>query len=477
MSITARILVGFIILATAGVFLFLGFVTKRIEQAYQEAVEEPMVDTAETFAAVISKEIEANGKLDEAWASGLKAANQRTIHAQIYNRLKTHVSLDLYITNKDGNVVFDSGHPENVGRNFKAFRDVALTLQGEYGARTSRQDSGDKPATWIFYVAAPIIYHGHINGVVSVYKAQSDIAEFFADTERTLALLGLGVIIVSTGVGAALSRWVTAPLARVTKHALAIAAGERPAPPQLPGRHLRILGESLERMRDALEGREYVQSFVQALSHEMKAPVAAISGAAELLFEDIPAEQRTRFLSNIRAESARLERLIEELLALSVIENRKRLEAPQRIDITALVDRVITETHARTSAVSIEFRPAQAAFVRGDEFMLQHAIANLIQNAVEFSPAGGEISVSVEKAGRSVTVRVRDQGPGVPDYALNKVFDRFYSLPRPSTGKKSSGLGLCLVREVGHLHNGRVTLTNRRDRSGAEAELVLEAAE
>ena len=74
-------------------------------------------------------------------------------------------------------------------------------------------------------------------------------------------------------------------------------------------------------------------------------------------------------------------------------------------------------------------------------------------------------------------VRVQDRGPGVPECALNKVFDRFYSLPRPSTGKKSSGLGLCLVREVAHLHNDRVTLTNRRDRSGADAELVLEAAE
>jgi two-component system, OmpR family, sensor histidine kinase CreC len=85
--------------------------------------------------------------------------------------------------------------------------------------------------------------------------------------------------------------------------------------------------------------------------------------------------------------------------------------------------------------------------------------------------------VSVEREGRTVVVRILDEGPGIPAYALNKIFERFYSLPRPSTGKRSSGLGLCFAREVAHLHHGSVMVQNRKDRQGTEAVLTLAAAE
>jgi two-component system sensor histidine kinase CreC len=110
--------------------------------------------------------------------------------------------------------------------------------------------------------------------------------------------------------------------------------------------------------------------------------------------------------------------------------------------------------------------------VRGERFLLGQAVGNLVQNAVEFSPAGAVVEVEVGTAGGLVRVGVQDCGPGVPDYALAKIFDRFYSLPRPDTGRKSSGLGLSIVREIARLHGGEVTLENRPE-GGARAELTL----
>ena len=474
MSISTRILLGSLLLSIAGVLLFLSLVSKRVGQAYREAVEEPMVDTAEVVAGVIANEIESTGSFSDAWARGFQSANQRTLQAQIYSLLKTRISMGLYVTDANGIVQFDSGHPENVGRNFKAYRDVAMTLQGHYGARTTLQES--EPKGWILYVAAPIMVKGSLWGVAVVYKPQRVVEEFLTDTERTLTLVGVSVVIVCTLIGAGLSRWVTAPLAQLTQHAIAISMGDRPPPLRLPGRHLRVLGESLEQMRDALEGRKYVQSYVQSLSHEMKAPVAAISGASELLQEQMQEEQRTRFLTNIRTESARLQRLIDELVALSVIENRKTLDVPQPIDLSRVSERVVDQVRERASSIKIDFIPNSHAMVMGDEFLLENALTNLLQNAIEFSPAGGTVTVSVERDGKRVLARILDEGPGIPDYALTKVFDRFYSLARPSTGKRSSGLGLCFAREVAHLHHGTVTLRNRPDRAGAEALLALEAA-
>ena len=113
------------------------------------------------------------------------------------------------------------------------------------------------------------------------------------------------------------------------------------------------------------------------------------------------------------------------------------------------------------------------AMARGERFLVRQALANLLDNAVDFSPADGVIHLKLSRQGKSVLLEVSDEGPGIPDFAHDRVFDRFYSLPRPD-GSRSSGLGLSFVREVAALHGGSVRLLNR-DRAGASAELSLPA--
>ena len=108
----------------------------------------------------------------------------------------------------------------------------------------------------------------------------------------------------------------------------------------------------------------------------------------------------------------------------------------------------------------------------GNAFLLHQALENLVQNAIEFSPRGGTVRVEVTPERDRVTVSVTDEGPGIPDYALDRIFDRFYSLGRPDTGKKSTGLGLNLVREVAKSHGGTMRVVNRPE-GGALAELTL----
>src|SRR5260370_41371409 len=100
--------------------------------------------------------------------------------------------MDLYGTDATGIVQFDSGHPENVGRNFKAYRDVAMTLQGRYGARTSLQEFD--PKGWILYVAAPIIVKGNLWGVAAGYKPTRDVGEFLPVPKRTLTVCRFRVL-------------------------------------------------------------------------------------------------------------------------------------------------------------------------------------------------------------------------------------------------------------------------------------------
>ena len=473
MSLTARILTGFVVLALAGFFLLFRPVMDRVERQYLEAAEEPMIDAAEMLAGIVSHELETTGHLPASLAPGLDSAEDRTLDATIYTFHKHHVAMDAYITDARGVVTFDSGHPERVGADLSIFNDVSRTLHGDYGARSTRENESDDNSS-VMYVGAPLVVHGAIVGVLSVYKPQRSMRAFIAETRRRLLVLALGSIAVFLFVGFLLSRWVTHPLVVLTRHAEAVSRGERPPPPRLPGRQLRVLGDSLERMRDALEDRNYVSSYVQTLSHEMKAPVAAIRSGAELLEEDLPPNRRQQFLANIGTESVRLQNLIEQLLALSSLESRKRLENPHPVDLTALAARISDELRSR--GANIILKTAPAAVVEGDEFLLATALRNLVQNAVDFSPPGGEIHVHVETTADHATVRVCDSGPGLPDYAVERVFDRFYSLPRPATGRKSSGLGLCFVREAAALHGGRATLANRPGQPGAEARLDLPRA-
>jgi two-component system sensor histidine kinase CreC len=117
----------------------------------------------------------------------------------------------------------------------------------------------------------------------------------------------------------------------------------------------------------------------------------------------------------------------------------------------------------------------QAVAISGERFLLSQAVGNLVQNAVEFSPAGGAVSIGMRVGPTELAVVVEDEGPGIPVYALEKVFDRFYSLPRPDSGRKSSGLGLSIVREIARMHGGEVTLENRPG-GGARAMLTLPRA-
>ena len=110
--------------------------------------------------------------------------------------------------------------------------------------------------------------------------------------------------------------------------------------------------------------------------------------------------------------------------------------------------------------------------VRGDRFLLQQALSNLLQNAVDFSPDGGTIHVALHGEGKQVRCSVQDEGPGLPDYAEQRVFEKFFSLQRPRTSQKSTGLGLNFVVQIAHLHGGDIRLSNRSD-GGCNAVLTL----
>jgi two-component system sensor histidine kinase CreC len=210
----------------------------------------------------------------------------------------------------------------------------------------------------------------------------------------------------------------------------------------------------------------------------MKSPLAAIRGAAELLDEEMPVETRKRFLGNIRAETARSERLINRLLELSAIESRARLDEAEEIDFRDILARAIDQAKPLAEIADVhlahEDQPSPLP-IRGDAFILRAAVTNLLENAIDFSPRGNTVHISLTAIDGKAELTIRDHGAGIPEYAREKVFDRFYSLRHHGAGRKGTGLGLTLVKEAAELHGGTITLA-LADGGGTLATLVLPLA-
>ncbi|MBT3376182.1 MAG: two-component system sensor histidine kinase CreC [Lentisphaerae bacterium] len=472
MKIRTRIIIATCVLMAISLGWLVDRLTEDVRKYYRQAMEESLVDTSTLLSSMVAEQA-SDGKLElTALQAFFEHAAAREFKARIYELVKTGMDMNVYVTDTRGIVLFDSAG-EHTGELFARWNDVHLTLQGEYGARSTRIDPED-PTTSVLHVASPILHDGEILGVLTVYKSVGAATLFIEDARRTIVLAGIAACFIGIGLAILVSYWITRPIRRLTDYAESVRDGERALLPRLGRTDLGNLAEAFEEMRDALEGRQYVEHYVQALTHEMKSPVAAIRGAAEILEDDLPADKRRKFLSNIHHETDRIQELVDRLLGLAAVETRKSLDSVCDVDLGQLASEVADSLSAVATAAQVTLRcePEHGAIVEAEYVLLRQALANLVENAIEFCSQGGHVTVSVAKAEGESAVTVEDDGAGIPDYALSQVFERFYSLQRPRSGRKSTGIGLTFAREVVELHGGTVTIGNR-PQDGAIATLSL----
>jgi two-component system sensor histidine kinase CreC len=379
--------------------------------------------------------------------------------------------LRVFACDRDGKVLFDSAN-----------RDAGQVYRWDmFGGGPRASENYTQPNVAVvdgeLRVAAPVRRSGELVGWVGVGRMLATVNEGVRAARWRLATSACAVALAMVAAGWWIATRLTHSLERLTAHVREVRDGRVSAPPVSRAREISELSQAFEEMRDALEGRQHVERYTQTLAHEVKAPLAAIRGAAELLDENMPVEQRAKFLGNIRTETARIQRIIERLLELSSLEARKQLRQTETVAAAKLAAEAadVVRPAAAMRGITLKIDAAGETTVRGETVLLREALINLLQNAVEFSPNGGDVSLMVKPETARMAFVVEDGGPGVPDYALPRVFERFYSLPRPGTEKKSTGLGLALVKEIAHLHGGDATLENRPG-GGARAVLWVPVA-
>jgi len=489
MRITRVTLVIVALAIGVGFYQVLNFLMKDVEVQALQAVEEVMVDSSHLLAGVVEGELESGSSLEDGIKTlerSIAAIGDHEVTSKIYNREKQEVSMGVYVVNRDGIVIYDSENGKRVGIDYSRFNDVKRTFDGRYGARSTRTDEEDDRSS-VMYVAAPVMKDGEVVASLSVYKKQEDVREFVEARGKVIVFstlqIGFGVMLLCVAV----LFWVYRPIGILTRYAKSVAAGERlPIPKLGKGYEVNTLGKALYQMRETLEGRNYVENYVRSLTHELKSPLAGIRGAAEILEEpNVPAEKRIEFLKNIQKEVSRSEMLVSELLCLSQLEGMQFLKEKEVLSVRSLVDDVAEEVknEADEREVHVEVKASDDLEIEGDRKVLSLALLHLVRNAIEFSEKEGVVELSWGRESKastldgkdSVVVYVRDSGVGMPGYAVERVMEHFYSLPRPDGVTKSTGLGLPLVKEAMALHGGAVTLKNRENARGCKATLYFPA--
>lgn len=458
--ITQVAILAIVLLVGSGFLLLSRHLLQNLEEQSFQASEELMVDTSHRIAEHITKKLPDSSQLTpESCRELFSYFEQRELQSAIplYRQKKTQISLHFYLSDQSGTVVFDSQSGQREGQDFSQFNDVLRTLNGGYGARSSRADEDDSTSS-ILYVAAPIHREGRTIGVVTSYKPQRDLLPFIQSRKTQILKISLMIGSGITILIAAVFFWIYRPIGILTRYTNAITNGQHPSYPDLgSSREINTLGQALKTMRSTLDGREYAEQYVQTLSHELKSPIAAIKATAELLEDDIPQAQRQKFLHSISQQITRSERVISMLQQLSRIEKMHELERMDAIDISAtlrhLCEEYQSQAEHKSCRIILDDQLPPEAQITGDPFLIRAALQNLIDNAINYSPGHQPINIQTSDSSASLQIHISNFGDALPDYVEKRIFERFFSQAQYNQSK-SSGLGLAIASEAIKLHHG-----------------------
>lgn len=480
LKLSARIALSFAVVTflSTGIVAFGAY--REMRPMLLEAVELTLIDASRILASEIAEQVEKTGNLSSAIVD-LQKSFSRLVTTRFPHRneadQESHRVLRVYVTDEKAKVLFDSKEGEALGKDFSNWRDIKLTLSGKYGARATRLNPDDA-ATSIHFIAAPIIVKGKTIGAVSIGKPVDSVATQIRRNKFRVLLIFVLTLILSLPLAYVASGLIARPIQRLKMYVELRRSGMSATYPRLANDEIGSLALAFEDLREKLEGKKYVENYVHNLTHEMKSPLTGIVGAVELLQRNqLDEKDRAHLLGNIQTEAKRLHDLAQRLLELASLEARAGRLKLESFDIGLLVDEVLESffTQARALGISLRSEIPDGVSLFAERFLVWQCLSNLIQNSLDFSKEGaGTISISVLRENDHVKLIVADEGVGFPDFALDRATERFFSMERPRTGKKSSGLGLSFVQHCMALHAGTVTLQNGSTK-GAVAVLTFKA--
>jgi signal transduction histidine kinase len=321
---------------------------------------------------------------------------------------------------------------------------------------------------------ASIVVDGQTVGSVRLWVYGSDALmrqpdqEFRNNSYQAMFLAAAVAIILASCIGYLFARNLVAPVNRIMKTARAIGDGNLSARTNLRGEdEIARLGETFDYMADSVEkDRNLERRLTTDVAHELRTPLMAIQATVEAMVDGVyePTEER---LVTVNSEIQRLSRLVNALLKLSRLENRAEPMKEEVVDVGELIAGIVAthEIFVSDSGLTLDYQAEPEVMVKGDSDMIRQATANLISNAVRYTPEGGTITVSVSRGDLMAHIAVRDTGIGLSKEEARMVFSRFW---RADAGRNREqgglGIGLAVVKEIVDRHGGWVQVEGEKDK-------------
>ncbi|MCG6147644.1 two-component system sensor histidine kinase CreC [Leptospira levettii] len=470
----------FFFILSIGFYYLIDKTEESIRPRYMETIEESLNDTTHVLSAIVEERINSNPNerfhlkslVESLFRKPFQNVRNRSFEAKIYSLLKTNADLQIYITDAYGIVIFDS-ESYREGLDYSKYNDVYLTLKGKYGVRSSKMIETEKEGA--LFIASPIRFQNQIIGVLTVIKPKIGVIPFIEEAKHKFWRISL-LVASSIAIVFSLLAYISfRPILRLSQYITALRNKEKNPFPKLGMKELNELGKEVDQLVVELEGKKYVESYVQTLTHEVKSPLSSILAAVELI-QSHPNEM-DRLTKTIDSEAKRIQNLIDQLLELSSLEGKNSIELNDTIDLVSFLNEILFRFEIELERKSLSLKkifPEGSVMIKGNQNYLRMAIENIIRNSIDFANQNDLITIHLESTSNLQTkLIISDQGQLIPEFALTKVTDKFFSLPRPIGQRKSSGLGLSIVKEILDFHKAELKIQNRSPK-GVEVSILFQ---
>ncbi|GEO99705.1 sensor histidine kinase [Methylobacterium haplocladii] len=386
-----------------------------------------------------------------------------------------------------GLMLGDRTGADEVGpQNGKSLKEVEAALSGSRGTIVRRNASGET----VVSVAVPIQRTGGVRGALMVSTQGDDIDRVIASERFGLLQVFLVAAAVMLVLSILLAGAIAGPVRRLADAAEKVRMGikSRQEIPDFTSRTDEIghLSGTLREMTQALYRRiDAIESFAADVSHELKNPLTSLRSAVETLPLARTEESRGRLLEIIQHDVKRLDRLISDISDASRLDAELGRAEARRVDLKKLLTTVVSVANERRRAnaaiikFDMESPPGELEDpfrIVGHDSRLGQVVNNLLDNARSFSPPGAKVRLALRRSAKEIEFIVEDEGPGIPEHALERIFERFYT-DRPEQGfGQNSGLGLSISRQIIQAHRGSIRAENRPGPADEDGEPTIRGA-
>lgn len=392
--------------------------------------------------------------------SGLDRLNEENVAAAMAVVEETGLSRIL-VTDDAGRVLYDTRETGGAVGDYVFFSEIVQALLGNDAFSCIYQNGAFRSRA-----SSPVLYQNQIIGAVYAYEYDTWQAALLEELQANLLKLSAVIGVVVLGLSLLLSMAMTKKISQLLTAIRKVREGAYSHRAEIGGHdEIAQIGEEFNSLTDRLQTTENARRrFVSDASHELKTPLAAIRLLSDSILQtnDIDPSTTREFVMDIGQEAERLSRITEDLLRLTRLDSGV-LDEPTAVDVLPVLEQVMRMMSlvALEKGVELTYDAAEGCVVRATKDEIHQVIYNLVDNAVKYS-AGGAVQVSLGTEGGRAVLLVADNGPGIPEADLPRIFERFYRVDKArSRAAGGTGLGLSIVSDTVKRRGGTVEAANR----------------